>query len=256
MSRSRIYSVIRAQPARPQDPLLSKKIGRWPSQIFHTLHKTNPACAAGVSLISAVQHYKGSFRHDFYVPPKSLWGNALYVYVHYILPYMDYINVESVGDSPPGQDLTREDSEEKPEHRQGVVMGTSVSSEEDRTSVVLSPPQHISMDKITQLHRALFSNIRKKRKRVHALSDTSGRAGDCSSTSTASYSSWFWSTTPEKTGGSRTSSPAPGNGRDNNKNENDIHNTDYEVLDCSIKPDVNMYDEIVDSIYQKFSEKA
>mmetsp|Transcript_15029 Transcript_15029/g.28271 ORF Transcript_15029/g.28271 Transcript_15029/m.28271 type:complete len:623 (-) Transcript_15029:141-2009(-) len=252
-SRSRIYSVIRAKPARPPDPLLSKKLGRWSSQIFHTLHKTNPACAAGVSLISAVQHYKGSFRHDFYVPPKRLWGNALYVYIHHILPYMDYINVNCFQESP--QDVTREDSEEKPDHRRGVVMNTTVNSEE-RSSVVLSPSQHISMDNITQLHRALFSNIRKKRKKVHALSGASGGAGDGSSSPTASYSSWFWSTTPDRTGGSRTSSPGLVNGRDHNMNENEISNTDYEVLDSSIKPDISMYDEIVDSVYKRFSEQV
>ena len=242
--------MTRAVPVPPQDPFLSKKIGRWPYQIFHILHRAYPACAAGVSLVCAVQHFKGAFRHDFYIRPKELWGNALHVYIHYILPYMDFIK-----DSNPDEisaDRVREESMDESEHLEVKREGRTADV---RAPVVLSSSQHISMDKITQLHRALFSNIRKKRKKVHALS--AAVSGDRSSSSSASYSSWFWSSTDKSGNNSRTSRGISGLEESGNgliSSGNDLYNTDYEVLDCSIRPDMHMYDGIVDAIYEKLKE--
>lgn len=206
-------------PASPSGLCLSKKIGRWPHQVFHLIHKSSPSCAAGLSLICAVQHYKGSFRHDFYVRPKQLWGNALHVYIHYILPYMDFMKGE--------------------QSEQGREEGVS----EGDGSMQQPPNQHISMEAITQLHRALFSNIRKKRK--------SAARPSSSATSTPRYSTWFWSSL-DKTNGS--SSAASTENNEEEAEDKGIYNTDYEILDSSTRPDMDMYDDFVRAIYEKLKE--
>jgi hypothetical protein len=230
---------------------LSKKIGRWPYQIFHLLHQKNPACAAGVSLICAVQHFRGSFRHDFYLRPKELWGNALHVYIHYILPYMDFIKVDSGSDlpsDPPVVVSIRQESVDEMEHRKGSSLERDLTS---RPSVAMTPSRHISMDAITQLHRALFSNIRKKRKKNAVEAASTGSDAP----SSPSFSSWFWSSSSsEKSTASSSASSSPCSNKLEPDTENDIYNTDYEILDNSIKPDIEMYDEFVQAIYRKMEE--
>jgi hypothetical protein len=106
------------------------------------------------------------------------------------------------------------------------------------------------MEEITHLHRALFSNIRKKRKKAPVIPSDTGKSNAATS---PSYTSWFWSSSSS---GDKSSSNANSKESKNDlpTNENDIYNTDYEILNNSIKPNINMYDEFVQAIYKKLEE--
>ena len=219
---------------------LSKKLGRWPYQIFHALHVKNPACAAGVSLICAVHRYKEAFRHGFYSQHKELWGNALIVYLNHVLPYMDFIKTKDEDQRSESLDSARLESDDTTESRVVEALIGDEDHNSNSKSVAITPSRHISMSDITSLHRELFFNIRKKRKNIALKTDETEGA----KTTSQSYTGWFW-TSLEKNAGNSSAEI------DNSvENKNEIQNTDYEIIDSSIKPDIKMFDVVVEAVYK------
>ena len=220
-------------------PEVSKKFGRWPHQIFHVLHQRYPACAAAISLISAVQHYKNSFRHDYCVSTTDLWGNALHVYLDYILKHIDKVK------NPVETDCARTESVE--EVRQESADRCSSSNDKQELFSRDSEIYHISMDEVTKLRRELFSNIRKIRKEENVDNSDANLAKEKSSSS----SSWFWSSSFERSKSMSDSAKESGEA-----NKNEIFNTNYEVIDGSIRPSVDMFDSIVQNMFKKLEDST
>jgi hypothetical protein len=61
-------------------PLLLSALPCAPIRVIHSFHQHSPHYAAALTLIDAIDGFRGAFRHDLHLKPRALWSLALKIY--------------------------------------------------------------------------------------------------------------------------------------------------------------------------------
>ena len=199
---------------------------------MHAFHLHMPQVAAAVSFINAVNRYKELFRHDLLLSARQHWVEAVRLHNQHLLPVL---------------------------HRLGFLKEPPTSDGDNDEWL-----RDVSMQSLTKVHEAIFSNVRRNSKSGTATSSGQGArsslvskrppAGGSAVTkqsnisnqnSTGQGNGSFWGSIFKGGGGADLGGVggphlhAEGDGYD----EYDYIN--YKLLDSSVRPCPTLFDEVV-----------
>jgi len=216
--------------------------------MLHAFHRSRPQIAAAMSFISAVNRYRELFRHDLLMSARQHWVEAVRVYNKHLLPVL---------------------------HIQGFVKETPVGGEEDSEWL-----RGVSMDSLTRVHDAIFTNIRRSSskgatggsssshsergarlshaaKRASAGGGASARQQHVPNPSSSSAGSTFWGSIFRGggNGGAEPEGPLGADGPDGSAaDEYDYIN--YKLVDGSVRPSPTLFDEAVKEVEERCAAVA